>query len=90
MDVEIWPTSIVVPVGYSIGLRVRGSDYEYEGEIGGAAEVASFKNVFTGCGPFLHDDPDDRPVERFGGTTTIHLGPDHLGHVLLPIVPSRS
>ena len=31
LDVEIWPTCIVVPPGYRIGLSVRGKDYEYEG-----------------------------------------------------------
>lgn len=28
LDVEIWPTSIVVPPGYRIGLTVRCKDYE--------------------------------------------------------------
>ncbi len=31
LDVEIWPTSIVVPAGHRIGLTVRGRDYEYPG-----------------------------------------------------------
>ena len=31
LDVEIWPTSIVVPAGYRVGLTVRGRDYEYPG-----------------------------------------------------------
>ena len=31
LDVEIWPTCIVVPPGYRIGLTVRGKDYEYDG-----------------------------------------------------------
>src|SRR6516165_5183410 len=28
LDVEIWPTCIVVPAGYRLGLTVRGRDYE--------------------------------------------------------------
>jgi len=36
LDVEIWPTSIVIPAGYRIGFSVRGTDYEYEGDTGGA------------------------------------------------------
>jgi hypothetical protein len=35
LDVEIWPTSIVVPTGYRIALTVRGKDYEYAGRSGG-------------------------------------------------------
>ena len=31
LDIEIWPTSIVVPAGYRIALTVRGKDYEYGG-----------------------------------------------------------
>ena len=55
LDVEIWPTSIVVPAGYRIGLTVRGKDYVYPGGSGG--RLSNFKNELTGCGPFLHDDP---------------------------------
>src|SRR5688500_2192666 len=29
LDVEIWPTSLVVPAGYRLALSVRGRDYEY-------------------------------------------------------------
>ncbi len=35
LDVEIWPTSIVVPAGYRIALSVRGRDYVYPGGSGG-------------------------------------------------------
>ena len=28
LDIEIWPTSIVVPPGYHVALTVRGKDYE--------------------------------------------------------------
>jgi uncharacterized protein len=88
VDVELWPTSIVLPPGYRLGLTVRGSDYVYDGP-GGGARLGSFKNEMTGCGPFLHDDPHDRPPERFGGTTTLHTGGDREAFVLLPIIPSE-
>ena len=86
LDVEIWPTSIVVPAGYTVGLQVRGRDYEYEDDME-EATLSNFKNVFTGCGPFLHDDPRDRPAELFGGHTTLHLGPGRPAHVLTPLIP---
>ena len=60
LDVEIWPTCIVIPAGYRIGLSVRGKDYSYKGASGG--RLSNMKNEFTGCGPFLHDDPQDRPA----------------------------
>ena len=47
------------------------------------------KNEFTGNGPFLHDDPRDRPLAIFGGKTTLHLGGGRENFVLLPIIPPR-
>ena len=74
LEVEIWPTSIVVPAGYRLGLSIRGNDYQYEGDLG-QASLTTFKNRLTGCGPFLHDDPLDRPAAVFGRWVTIHTGP---------------
>jgi uncharacterized protein len=87
LDIEIWPTSIVVPKGYRVALTVRGKDYEYGGPSGG--KLSNFKNELTGCGPFLHNDPLDRPPEIFGGTTTLHFGRDMVNVVLLPIIPAK-
>jgi uncharacterized protein len=85
LDIEIWPTSIVVPAGYRVALSVRGRDYVYPGGSGG--RLSNMKNEFTGCGPFLHDDPRDRPTAIYGGTTTIHFGKGHDNYVLLPVIP---
>jgi predicted acyl esterase len=88
LDIEIWPTSIVVPAGYRIGLSVRGKDYVYPGGSGGM--LSNFKNELTGCGPFLHDDPRDRPPELFDGTTTLHFSAAKAPYVLLPVIPSKA
>src|SRR5271170_2344630 len=85
LDIEIWPTSIVVPAGYRVGLSVRGRDYVYGGPSGG--RLSNFKNELTGCGPFLHDDPRDRPAEIFGGITGLHFGGAARPYLLLPIIP---
>ncbi len=84
LDVEIWPTCIVVPAGYRIGLSVRGRDYVYPGGSGG--RLSNMKNEFTGVGPFLHDDPRDRPAKIFGARVILHMGPDQPVYVLLPII----
>jgi predicted acyl esterase len=86
LDIEIWPTCIVVPPGYRIALTIRGKDYEYEGE---AATLSNMKNPMRGCGPFMHDDPTDRPPEIFGGKVTLHFGPAHQAAVLLPVIPPK-
>jgi hypothetical protein len=87
LDIEIWPTSIVVPPGYRVGLTIRGMDYVYPGPSGG--KLSNFKNELTGCGPFLHDDPIDRPKDIFGGVTTLHFVRDKQPYLLLPIIPPK-
>jgi predicted acyl esterase len=87
LDVEIWPTSIVVPAGYRIGLAVRGKDYVYGGGSGG--KLSNFKNELTGCGPFLHDDPRDRPKALFDGVTTLHFSASKAPYLLLPVIPPK-
>jgi predicted acyl esterase len=88
LDVEIWPTSIVVPAGHRLALTVRGRDYEWQKSTG--ARLSNFKNELLGCGPFLHDDPRDRPPAIFGGKVTLHLGAERASYILLPIVPPRA
>ena len=87
LDIEIWPTSIVVPKGYRWALSIRGKDYVYAGPSGG--KLSNFKNELTGCGPFLHDDPRDRPPKIFGGTTTLHFGGKRRSYMLVPMIPPQ-
>ncbi|MGE5526198.1 MAG: CocE/NonD family hydrolase [Rhodospirillaceae bacterium] len=84
LDVEVWPTSIVVPVGYRLGFTVRGRDYEYDGTDAG---VAHAPYPMKGVGPFTHTDPVDRPAAIFGGRNTLHFAPGKMPYVLLPIIP---
>jgi hypothetical protein len=86
LDVEIWPTCIVVPKGHRVALTVRGQDYVYAGE---AATLSNMKNPMRGCGPFEHDDPTDRPPAIFGGKVTLHFGAKRQASVLLPVIPTK-
>ena len=86
LDVEIWPTSIVVPKGYRVGLSVRGKDYVYPGFEQPAMPVSG--RIYFGVGPFRHDHKKDRPLSVFGGKVTLHTGPHRLAYVLLPVIPS--
>ena len=87
LDIEIWPTSIVVPAGCRIALTIRGRDYVYPGGSGG--RLSNFKNELTGCGPFLHDDPRDRPPQVFAGITGLHFGGAARPYLLLPVIPPK-
>ncbi len=84
LDVEIWPTCIVVPAGYRIALSIRGRDYEHDEA---PATLSNMKNPMRGCGPFTHDDENDRPPAVFGGKVTLHFGAGRPASLLLPLIP---
>ena len=84
LDIEIWPTCIVVPPGYRVGFSVRGKDYEYDGT---DAALPHATYPMRGVGPFTHTDPRDRPPEIFGGVNMLHFGPNMAPYLLLPLIP---
>ena len=87
LDVEIWPTCIVVPAGYRIALTLLGKDFErsLSQDVGGLGTVL---NPMRGSGPFLHNNPQDRPLEIFDNEHTVYGGGDRGSYLLLPIIPS--
>jgi predicted acyl esterase len=87
LDIEIWPTSIVVPKGYRLALTVRGKDYEYDGT---DAALPHAPYPMKGVGPFTHTHPEDRPPEIFFGKNTLHFGGTSAPFVLLPVIPKAT
>lgn len=85
LDVEIWPTSIVVPKGYQLALTVRGRDYEVDGT---DIALPNAPYPMKGVGPFLHIDKDDRPPKVFDCRNTLHFAAGRQPHLLLPIIPA--
>ncbi len=86
VDVEILPTCLVLPRGWSIGLSVRGKDYEYEGELSDFAR--DFHYATRGTGGVLHNEELDRPPGTFDGTVALYTGGSTASYLLLPIVPA--
>ena len=86
LDIEIWPTSIVVPRGYRIAFTVRGKDYEFDGTDAG---VAHAPYPMKGVGPFTHTQSRDRPPAVFSGKNTLHFSAGKMPYVLLPVIPAR-
>jgi predicted acyl esterase len=84
LDIEIWPTSVVVPAGYRLAVTIQGRDFEFSGD--GPWPVV-YGVPMKGHGMFLHADPDDRPADLYGGVTTLVSGPDQPSYLLLPVVP---
>jgi uncharacterized protein len=87
LDIEIWPTSIVVPPGYQLALTVRGKDYEVDGK---DIAVPNAPYPRKGVGPFIHVDPDDRPQNLFATRNTLHFSRKQQPYLLLPIIPERN
>ena len=86
LDVEIWPTCIIVPPGYQIALTIRGRDYEYDSTDAG---LPNAPYPMKGVGPFTHTDPEDRPAHIFDCKNTLHFAPDRMPYVLLPIISEQ-
>ncbi|HYA06330.1 MAG TPA: CocE/NonD family hydrolase [Xanthobacteraceae bacterium] len=84
LDIEIWPTSIVVPPGHRLALTVSGKDYEVDGR---DAALPNAPYPMKGVGPFLHVDADDRPAAIFVTRNTLHFAAGRQPYLLLPIIP---
>jgi len=84
LDIEIWPTSIVVPPGYWLALTVSGKDYEVDGR---DIALPNAPYLMKGVGPFLHIDRDDRPTAIFATWNTLHFAAGRQSYLLLPIIP---
>ncbi len=85
LDVEIWPTCVVVPAGWQLRLTVSGVDFDHGQE---GARLGHFANELRGCGPFVHDDERSRPPEVYAATAALHTGGPHDASLLLPVVPA--
>ena len=84
LDVEIWPTSIVVPAGHRIGLTVRGKDYENAPHY-----IAQSSATMRGVAPFYHHDERDRPQSVFDTVNTLHFDEGWAPYLLVPVIPRR-
>jgi predicted acyl esterase len=84
LDIEIWPTSVVVPPGYRVALTVRGRDHEFGGT---DASLTDAPYPMKGVGPFLHVDPDDRPAKIFACRNALHFAAGKQPYLLLPVIP---
>ena len=76
VDLEIWPISLSLPAGSRLTLTLQGKDFERPGETG----------TMRGVAWFTHDDPTDRPPERFDGTITLYTGGARESYLLMPLL----
>jgi predicted acyl esterase len=62
-QVEVWPTAVFLPKGSRLAVILSGQDYTGTGRSGSSTS-----------GNFLHNDPVDRPQEKYNGEHTVHSG----------------
>jgi predicted acyl esterase len=79
LDIEIWPTSIVLSEGDTLVLEIASSD-----------EPGVYFGFGDGPATYLKMgvDPADRNPDEFDGTYTVHTGPSYPGYLRLPILPN--
>jgi hypothetical protein len=84
LDIEILPTSIVIPKGYRLLVEMAGADYEYPGE---ATTQTMIAVTMTGCGPFIHPG---READQYKGEVTLHTGGEWASHLIFPVIPLKN
>lgn len=70
VDIEVWPTNVVLDKGSRLILEVSSGDTQ-------------------GCGIFTHNEPSDRPREKFAGLNHINFAPGLKNYITLPIIPPK-
>lgn len=92
VEIELWPTSVIVPAGYRLALTVLGRDFVFPGWRSAFASLAVRRwselpavagLLMQGSTPFLHDGRD---AARFGGAQRILCGGRHDSLLRLPVV----
>ena len=87
LDVEIWPTNILLPKGAQLALQIGGKDFErlLPPRPGESEKPWTMRNLSL-C---THTHPQDRPRDIFGGETAVFTGGANASYVLLPIIEAR-
>ena len=83
LEIEIWATCIVIPVGYTLRLTILGRDFDHG--LDGSPSPYGFP--MRGVGVWLHDDELERPADLYDGTVTVYSGSDRQSFLTLPIIP---
>lgn len=82
LDIEIWPTNILLPKGAQLSLQISGKDFERPLPSDQPDEPWAMRNPSI-C---THSHVADRPDSIFGGETTIFTGGETPSCLLLPFI----
>jgi predicted acyl esterase len=81
VQVELWATCVVLPVGFRLALTVLGRDFDH-----GLPPVELGGTVMRGSGPFVHEHPEDRPAAVFDNEVTLYSSLGRPSSLLLPVI----
>ena len=86
LDIEIWPTNILLPKGAQLALQISGKDFErlLPPPPNQPDEPWAMRNL-NSC---THTHIEDRPNIVFGGVTSIFTGGLNPSYMLLPVIES--
>lgn len=87
LDIEIWPTNVLLPKGAQISVQVGGKDFErlLPPPQGQPSEPFAMRNLSI-C---THNQVEDRPSSIYGGKTTIFTGGAKPSYILLPVIEAN-
>ena len=86
LDVEIWPTSVIIPKGYRVGINLTGTDYELTDESQWTT-ATPWGTVWKGSADYTHKG--DSWMKELHGNTTLHAEGAEKPYILLPIIPKK-
>lgn len=87
VDVEIWPTNIVVEKGGKLIFEVASGDTQGSGIFQHNDPIDRYGSVFPPLADYVLLTPYSAS-EKFQGTNHIHFGPSYENFVTLPIIPN--
>ncbi|MCR4672286.1 MAG: CocE/NonD family hydrolase [Lachnospiraceae bacterium] len=85
LDVEVWPTSVIIPKGYRFGFSVSSKDFELKDER--LWTKNAYGAPWKGQGAYSHN-MEKKPASLLGTTTIISKGEER-PYILLPVIPKR-
>lgn len=86
-DVEVWPTSVIIPKGYRLGFCISGCDFDLPDE-GQWTKKTPDGTIWKDLAIYTHRSQCElADAPEFHGDTTLHSEGEERPYILLPVIP---
>lgn len=85
LDIEIWPTSVNLPEGYTLAFSVGGREFELDESFG----PFPFLYECEWKGQAMYVYTIDRQGDEYKGDTTLVIDETHQPYFLVPVLPEK-